>query len=96
MKALVARLVPPAGDKNWSFQTVHQTPEQRTQVLVAMRDDQVQACRPFRQGDSPEWLMIEFWTDDADKIKIAANHLAGAIQAELKHGDFTREEVLGR
>lgn len=94
MLKLVTRLVPPHGDKSWSFQVIHLKPEQRKQVLVALKDPQVEPSKPLRQGDSGNWLMIEFWTNNLEAIKVAANYLAGVLSSELKEGDFTRSEVL--
>lgn len=94
MLKLVTRLVPPHGDKSWSFQAIHLKPEQRNQLVAAMKDPKVEPCKPFKQGDSGNWLMIEFWTENLEAIKVAAKHLAGLLNSELSEGDFTRAEVL--
>jgi hypothetical protein len=96
MQNVLAKLNPPAGGKNWSFQTLSTSPEQRQKLLVTLQNKQVSACRPFHQGDSENWLMIEFWTSSMNDIQSAARILAAAIGAELKHGEFTREEALGK
>lgn len=91
---LVAKLVPPHMDKSYSFQANGLTPEQRHQVLRALFLPEVVKARPFRQGDSGTWLMIEFWTGDRDVIQAAAEGLARAIGIhELQEGNFTRKDI---
>lgn len=91
---LVAKLVPPHMDKSFSFQAHGLTPEQRHLVLRALFLPEVVKAKPFRQGDSGTWLMIEFWTDNREVIQAAAEALARAIGVhELQEGDFTRKDI---
>jgi hypothetical protein len=95
MKALVARLVPGRGDKNQSFQAMYVSEEQRVRLIAQMQEPEVQAARPFRQGDNLGWMMIEFWVDNEEVIETAAKSLAKSIGVELKHGDFSHADVFG-
>jgi hypothetical protein len=91
---LVAKLVPPHMDKSFSFQAHGLTPEQRHLVLRALFLPEVVQAKPFRQGDTGSWLMIEFWTKDREVIQAAAEGLARAIGVhDLQEGNFTRKEI---
>jgi hypothetical protein len=91
---LVAKLVPPHMDKSYSFQAHGLTPEQRDLVLRALQLPEVELAKPFRQGDTGSWLMIEFWTDDREVIQAAAQGLARTIGVhDLQEGDFTRKDI---
>lgn len=92
-KAMIAKHVPPHGDKNHSFQAQFITAEQREKILIEMRSELVQRAEPFKQGDQPGWIMIEFWVSDMELINDAMRALAQSVDAELLYGDFTRKEL---
>lgn len=62
----------PTMDKGWSFQILADStngmPEIRDSILRMLRTPIVKRANPFLQGDCPEWLMIEFWTNDENAI----------------------------
>jgi hypothetical protein len=45
----------------------------RSEVSRYCGDDEIlklkQDAQPFLQGDSDDWIFVEFWTDDYDKIQ---------------------------
>lgn len=93
MSQRLAKLVPPHMDKHHSFQMIGALPEDIIRVRVALQDPQVKAVRPFLQGESRDWMMVEFWSDDLELIQIAAKHLADCVELDLLHGNFDRSEL---
>lgn len=92
--AMIAKLVPPNMDKNFSFQMMNASPEQREAVLVAVMTPTVKLAQPFRQSDSNGFLMIEFWVSDREVIQRAANALAACVGIQtLQEGHFTRKDI---
>ncbi len=89
----IAKLVPPFGDKNWSFQMYNVTPEERGIVLYNFHNPMVKKANPFLQGDSGGWLMVEFWTADRYLIDAASRCFFEAFGLEFQVGEFTREEL---
>jgi hypothetical protein len=92
---MIAKLIPPSGDKNFSFQVIGINQEQKTKLfgainsLKSMHPD----LKPFIQGNSGNWVMIEFWTDNVDSIMEASVFLSKILNVDCGFGDFTREEV---
>lgn len=93
MNQRLAKLVPPHMDKHHSFQMIGALPEDIIRVRVALQAPQVKAVRPFLQGESRDWVMVEFWSDDLELIQIAAKHLADCVDLDLLHGNFDRSEL---
>lgn len=89
----IAKLVPPHADKHWSFQVANREPAHEQAVRVCMASADVKAAKPFLQGCSVDWLMVEFWTHDIDDVARAANALAESVGLPLQHGNFTRGEL---
>lgn len=89
----IARLVPPHADKNWSFQAVGVVEDDVRQIRGAFFTESVKAANPFLQGNSGDWVMVEFWTKDKALIDAAARQLFALVGQELREGDFTREEL---
>lgn len=92
----IAKLIPPAGDKHWSFQMVvhnEQLPLAGEFVYLMNSEKIIKDASPFLQGHSHNWAMVEFWTRDKDLAMKAAQKFAEHFGVELKEGDFTREEL---
>jgi hypothetical protein len=89
----VARLVPPHGDKHWSFQIANRSEEHEFAVKASMRDPAVQAAKPFIQGLSRDWLMVEFWTADRKAVDDAAKQLASRCGVDFEVGELTRQDL---
>ncbi len=89
----VAKLVPPHADKHWSFQIANRTEAHEVAVKSSMRDAAVAGAKPFIQGLSADWLMVEFWTRDKDAVDAAAKHLAQRCNVSLSEGQFTRADL---
>lgn len=93
MGKIMARLVPPFGDKHWSFQMVNINTADVLRIRSAFAIDVVKAAKPFLQGNSGSWVMVEFWTNDKILICEAACTLFSLFGLELCEGNFTREEL---
>ena len=89
----IARLVPPSGDKHFSFQMVGDRLPSSGAFLAAMQMPVVQFVRPFLQGHGSDWAMVEFWTKDEEAARSAAVALAAHFNCSLREGDFTRAEL---
>ena len=90
---MIAKLVSPHGNKNFSFQAVRVGAEAQGKIVAAFCHETVKAAHPFLQGSSSGWIMVEFWNPDDDKILAAAEYLAQVIGVPLLSGDFTRDEI---
>lgn len=90
---VIARLVPPHLDKNWSFQAHDVTQDDVWRIRCAFSDAAVKTARPYLQGNSNNWVMVEFWTKDKAVIDAAAKHLFGLFDLEVREGDFTRADL---
>lgn len=93
MPARIAKLVPPTGDKHHSFQIANRDEGDEQLARNSVLHPDVAAARPFIQGMDRTWLMIEFWTDDEEKITKACDALSKLFKIEYTHGQFTREEI---
>lgn len=92
--AMIAKLCPPQYDKNYSFQAINVSKEDRDTIVSCFRKPSVQKAQPFLQGDSGNWVMVEFWVKDLQVIQDAANTLAEAIGIKnLEAGVFTRKDL---
>jgi hypothetical protein len=90
---MIARFLEPSGDKHYSFQMVSDMLPTQGDFLVAMKLVNVQKVKPFLQGYSNNWAMVEFWTKDEEASLIAAKALAEHFKSELLIGEFTRSEL---
>jgi len=86
-----AELHNPENDKNWSihFYEVNQKDKIRIRVLFHSLtfpdfDRNWKACNPFLQGDSDNWIMIEFWANDADKIIKGCEYIEKKLNIKIK------------
>jgi len=74
-----AKLVSPHMDKGWSLQFFDCDEKVRNSVIGTVMDANTRVgCRAFLQGDFEGWMMVEFWTDDEDRILQAAEYFARA------------------
>ena len=89
----VAKLVPPQGDKSWSFQIHNRSEAHGDAVLAGMRHEVVARAQPFLQGCTKEWLMVEFWRMDKAVVDAAARHLAQQCGVRYTEGQFTRADL---
>lgn len=89
----VARLVPPHGDKGWSFQVANRLEDHERSVRQCMQSPAVKAANPFLQGCSPDWLMVEFWTKDKNLVDSACEHLSKELGLQCSEGQFTRQDL---
>lgn len=91
---LVAKKIPPRLGKGVSFQVINLNQEQREELILTMRSDEVKQAHPFLQGDQDGWLMIEFWSQDAELVEKCCKLLAQSINVDITGGDdFTRKEL---
>ena len=88
----LARFMEPCGDKHYSFQMIGKIPEQ-WELLKAMQIKDVKDVKPFLQGYSKDWCMVEFWTKDRDSAVKAAESIASYLKVEIGYGDFTRDDL---
>lgn len=93
----IARFVPPQRDKSWSFQVVfhdRELPESGVFVSLIQRSLFQLAAKPYLQGHSGNWAMVEYWVKDEAVARKAAAEFAQLFELELKDGDFFRNEVI--
>lgn len=90
---MVAKLVSPCKimGKGFSFQAMNVSQEQVDKICWAF--EQVRDSRPFLQGNSDGWVMVEFWTDDGDAILRASELFAQILGVPLLSGNITWEEI---
>ena len=93
MKKIIAKVIAPYADKNWSFQLINASEQIVGKVRVAFNDPEVKEAEPFLQGNSGGWVMVEFWTRDLGKIVKACNRLGNLLKVEFTQGQFTRKEL---
>lgn len=91
--AKVALLVPPQGDKNWSFQMVNITEDDADTVRRAFLEPDVKRAEPFLQGLSRDWIMVEFWVADKAIIDAAAKVLFDRVKQPWASRGFTRADL---
>lgn len=92
--AMIAKLCPPHCGKNYSFQVINISKEHRDDILACFHDPLVKRAHPFLQGDSRDWVMVEFWVKDLEVIQVASELLARKIGIEtFEHGTFTRKDL---
>lgn len=89
----IARLVPPYGDKHWSFQVLNVEDSDVRELLWRFQDPRVKAANPFLQGNSRGWAMVEFWTKDKALVDNAAAVLFDLFKLPVFEGQFTREDL---
>lgn len=82
---MIIDLVPPHFDKGWSFQIKSEkgailNPEIRQTLLSVMNTPVARRAHPFLQGDHPEWLMVEFWTNDEKVIAEVASFFESSLK----------------
>lgn len=93
MKKIIAKVIAPYADKNWSFQLINASEQIVGKVRVAFNDPEVKEAEPFLQGNSGGWVMVEFWSRDLSKIVKACNRLGNLLKVEFTQGEFTRKEL---
>ena len=92
--AMIAKLCPPHYDKNYSFQVINISKEHRDAIVACFQHPLVKKANPFLQGDSGDWVMVEFWVKDLMVIQEASDLLARKIGIEsFEHGTFTRKDL---
>jgi len=83
---MTAKLIAPHMDKNWSLQffDVPTAKETRNEIWYHSRIiAQHFKVNPFLQGDSGEWMMIEYWSDAQSYILEAAMKTCEILKIEL-------------
>lgn len=93
MKKIIAKVIAPYADKNWSFQLINATEQTVGKIRVAFNDPEVKQAEPFLQGNSDGWVMVEFWTKDLAKIVKACNRLGDLLKVQFTQGEFTKQEL---
>lgn len=92
-KVKIARLVPPSGDKHWSFQAINLSTEEVSAIRGGLRREAVAPARPFLQGCDGGWVMVEFWVASEQLARAAAADLAELLGVALIDGNFTRADL---
>lgn len=92
-KKMIAKMIPPHMDKNWSFQAINVTKDQVDNIRLAFSAPEVKKANPFLQGDNGGWVMVEFWTKDAIDIYNASKYLFDLFELPYAQGQFTRKEL---
>jgi hypothetical protein len=85
-----ATLKAPYGDKNYhiEFIGVNDSERQKIRSLMNMQykvDEDWKSAKPFLQGDSGDWMMIEFWVKGKFTILIAIEHLEKTINIQVEN-----------
>lgn len=93
MKKIIAKVIAPYADKNWSFQLINATEQTVGKIRVAFNHPEVKQAEPFLQGNNGGWVMVEFWTKDLAKIVKACNRLGDLLKVQFTQGEFTRKEL---
>ena len=82
-------LIPPQSDKSYSIHFTEFSSDEvddiRGKILNSFRHKDVKNARPFLQGDSSDWKMVEFWTNDKDLIFIAFGYYLNLFTHEKIH-----------
>jgi len=84
-----AELHDPKGDKNWSVHIFDPTEEARSKIYYMLKSvtwyhSFFKSAHPFLQGNEPDWMMIEFWTDDLDKIIRACKEIEKELYIKIQ------------
>jgi len=66
------------GDKNYNMQFLNVTKEQQSSLKAALVDHG--DSKYFIQGDSDNWLMVEFWCHDLPAIERACQAMVSVVQ----------------
>lgn len=81
---MIAKLVDPQMDKNFSIQFFKVTDDDRKNIYKNFH----QSCKifghQFMQGDYDDWMMIEFWTDNVDLIIQICIFYQNALEIEIE------------
>lgn len=75
------------GDKSYNLQALNCTKEQMEQIKTTVLT-QHKDSKPFIQGQSENWIMVEFWHSNVQAIE-------QACQAIIKILGVTPEQVAG-
>lgn len=84
---MIAKLFPPNGDKNWSLQFVGAPldgPERALIISQALHFGKCFHVSPFVQGDSEDWIMIEYWHTSETYILEAAMNTCKSLNLKLQ------------
>lgn len=82
------------GDKSNNIQFQGLSEEQKKRVLSVLDTIDCLDAKPFVQGNSHDWLMIEFWSSDMVNVSHACHVLAKSVGLKesdvpgLSHPDF--------
>ncbi|MDO8640855.1 MAG: hypothetical protein Q7R33_04875 [Nitrosarchaeum sp.] len=89
---MIAKLIEPCMDKNWSLQFFN-IPGDSRRDFNPVRANIWFWCRhfgefykthPFLQGDSEDWMMIEFWTSSQSLILEACLAICNQLNLTLE------------
>lgn len=90
---MICKLIRPHIDKNWSYQILGCDKKVRDKVVSVFSD--IKYAQPFLQGDSGNWLMVEFWTNNKTHILEACNFISESLGINYcESDDFTQEDLL--
>ena len=92
-KKMIAKMIPPYMDKNWSFQAINVTKDQVDDIRLAFAAPEVSKANPFLQGDNGGWVMVEFWTKNLEDIINAGKYFFKLFDLPFSQGQFTRKEL---
>lgn len=85
--------MPPHADKGWSFQIVNITDDDVWTIRSQFPKAAVEAAKPFLQGNSGGWAMVEFWNPDKAAVDVAAAVMFEAFNLAVIEGQFSREDL---
>ena len=73
----------PLMDKGYSIQFFGDTSIIRDSVIKLLRDPMIREARLFLQGDSKEWLMLEFWNDNPIVIQLTVKYIEDNLKIKI-------------
>uniref|UniRef100_A0A6M3L815 Uncharacterized protein n=1 Tax=viral metagenome TaxID=1070528 RepID=A0A6M3L815_9ZZZZ len=86
-----AELHNPEGDKNFSIHFYGVTKIDRLRIRVLSHSltfpdysGDWKMCQPFLQGDSDDWMMIEFWTDNIEAIIRGCEYIEKKLNIKIE------------
>lgn len=89
-----AKLLAPQNDKNYRIEFTGIDAEVKNEIIALLnpqfeRPEEIVDAKPFIQGNSEDWLLIEFWTKSKYSILIFLDYIQSEMNIEIENTVLT-------
>lgn len=91
MKAV---LLSPQNDKNYRIQFTNVDQEFKNKIIALLnpqfeRPEEITDAKPFIQGNSEDWLLVEFWSKGKLNILVFLDYIQSEMNIEIENTVLT-------